>query len=147
MKNILISFIIIVFTFGLVNAQPRREEGRLKNKNVWERLNLTDEQKEKVQSFRLKHQKEMIDLKADLEKAELALNELKAKKNFSRSDYLNAVEKINDAENKISLSRADHRMDVYELLTDEQKKEFWEFGPKFRMRMHERDCPHPMRDR
>jgi Spy/CpxP family protein refolding chaperone len=147
MKNLLISFMILVFTFGLVNAQPRREEGRLKNKNIWERLNLSDEQKEKVQNLRLKHQKEMIDLKAELERAEFTLGELKAKKNFSRTDYLTAVEKINEAENKISLSRANHRMDVFELLTDEQKKEFWEIGPFFRMKLHERSRLYHMRDR
>jgi Spy/CpxP family protein refolding chaperone len=147
MKSILISLFICAFSFGLVNAQPFREEGKMKHKNMMEKLNLSDEQKEKIQALRLNHRKEMIDLKADLEKAELALNELKTKKNFSRNDYLSAVEKINTAENKISLSRANHRMDVYELLTDKQKEEFWEFEPGFRMKHDGHGLMHQMRDR
>lgn len=153
MKNIAVSLILILFAAGFVNAQPRREEGKIKHKDLVERLNLSDEQKVKFQSLRLSHQKEMIDLKANLEKTRLVLREIKAKKNFSRSEYLNAVENINEAENKIALSRANHRMDIYEMLNDEQKKIFAETGPdlgmgergdfprKLHKRICERDCP------
>ena len=137
MKPIFISLIALAFFLGLANAQPYREEGKFRHKNMLEKLDLSAEQKDKIQTLRISHQKEMVDLKADLEKAKIALRELKAKKNFPRNDYLSAVEKINNAENKISLSRANHRMDIYEILTDKQKEEFWEFEPGFRMGRHE----------
>jgi len=146
MKFLLIPLIILTFSLGSVNAQPFREDGKPRHKNMLEKLDLSAEQKDKVETLRIAHQKEMIDLKADLEKAKLALRELKAKKNFSRTDYLGAVEKINNAENRISLSRANHRMDIYELLTDKQKEEFWEFEPNFHMRRHEPGFRHQMMD-
>lgn len=146
MRLLLIPLIVFAFSLGAVNAQPFREDGKHRHNKMLEKLDLSTEQKDKIQTLRIAHQKEIIDLKADLEKAKLALRELREKKNFSRTDYLGAVEKINNAENKISLSRANHRMDVYDLLTDKQKEEFWEFEPDFHMSRHEPGSMHHMMD-
>ena len=89
-----------------------------------EKLNLTDEQKAAVEKLKLKHQGEMIDLKANLEKKKLALKELKSNGNYTRDDFVNAVKAINSAKSDIAVSMANHRMDIYELLTPEQKKTF-----------------------
>jgi Spy/CpxP family protein refolding chaperone len=99
-----------------------------------EKLNLTDEQKEAVEQLRLKHQNEMIDLKADLQKKKLALKELTSKDNYSRDNYINAVKAINAAKNNIALSMANHRMDVYDLLAPEQKKAFDDMRQDFNKR-------------
>ncbi len=96
-----------------------------------EKLNLTDEQKEAVEKLRLKHQSEMIDLKADLQKKKLALKELTNNGNYSRDDYINAVKAINAAKNNIATSMANQRMDVYDLLTPEQKKTFDDMRHQF----------------
>jgi len=96
-----------------------------------EKLNLTDEQKEAVEKLRLKHQSEMIDLKADLQKKKLALKELTNNGNYSRDDYINAVKAINTAKNNIATSMANQRMDVYDLLTPEQKKTFDDMRHQF----------------
>ena len=100
-----------------------------------EKLNLTDEQKAAVEKLKLKHQEEMIDLKADLEKKELALKELTNNGNYSRDDFVNAVKAISAAKNNIALSFANHRMDIYELLTPEQKKTFDNMRDNFRKKM------------
>ena len=89
-----------------------------------EKLNLTDEQKAAVEKLKLKHQGEMIDLKANLEKKKLALKELTSNGNYSRDDFVNAVKAISTAKSNIAISMANHRMDIYELLTPEQKKTF-----------------------
>ncbi|MCG6958320.1 periplasmic heavy metal sensor [bacterium BMS3Abin03] len=99
-----------------------------------EKLNLTDEQKEAVEQLRLKHQNEMIDLKADLQKKKLALKELTSKDNYSRDNYINAVKAINAAKNNIAVSMANHRMDVYDLLAPEQKKAFDDMRQDFNKR-------------
>ena len=75
----------------------------------------------------------MIDLRASLEKKEVELAELKNTLNFSRYAYMNKINEIIAAKDKIEIARANHQMDVYQLLNDQQKKE-WN---KITERMHE----------
>ncbi len=103
------------------NDQPRGQ--RFKGRML-EKLNLTDEQQTKIEDLRIEHQKAMIDLRADLQKKRLAVKELTQKGNYSRSDYLNRVKDLNSARDNIASSMANHRMDVYEVLNDQQKKIF-----------------------
>ncbi len=120
----LISFLIVIagtFTF----AQPERE-GRRDNmrEKMIEKLNLTDQQQTQIEEIRFAHQEKMIDLKADVEKKELGLKKLQSSTNFSRGDYIANIEEIISAENIIKLERANHQMDVYELL-DAEQQETW----------------------
>ena len=66
----------------------------------------------------------MIDLKADIERKKLDMKELLSKGNYIREDYLLKVKAISDSKEKIALAKANHRMDVYDLLTEEQRKTF-----------------------
>jgi hypothetical protein len=70
---------------------------------------------------------------------------LKYTQNFSRDAYLNKINEIISAKNKIELARANHQMDVYQLLDDNQKQE-WN---KMTRMMHERKhkVVRKMRDR
>jgi Spy/CpxP family protein refolding chaperone len=109
-------------------------------KQVHQQLNLTEEQQTKVDELKFAHQKEMIDLKANLDKKELDMNELKSKGNYTRDEYLNKVNEIISARNKIALSIANHHMDVYQLLDENQKKEWnkmsHQFGERREKRVH-----------
>ena len=89
-----------------------------------QKLNLTEEQQEKADVLKLAHKKEMIDLKANLEKKEVEIAELKNKGNYTREEFLNKISEISTARNKIALSLANHQMDIYQLLDDNQKKEW-----------------------
>jgi Spy/CpxP family protein refolding chaperone len=91
---------------------------------IHDKLNLTDEQEDKVESLRIEHQKKMIDLRATLQKARLDSKDIRSNKNISRSEVISSVEKLNKIKNEISLAAANHRMDVYETLTPEQQ-EIW----------------------
>ncbi len=91
---------------------------------MFEKLNLTDDQKDKIDQLRLKNQEEMIDLRADMQKKRLAVKELQQKGSYSRSDYVDLVKNLNNSRDKINLARANHIMDIYELLTDQQKEIF-----------------------
>ena len=93
-------------------------------KMMKEKLNLTDTQSEAVEELHFSHKREMIDLKAALEQIKLDKNELLSKGNYTRDDYLNKVKAISDAKEKMALAKANHRMDVYDLLTEEQRKTF-----------------------
>ena len=67
---------------------------------------------------------EMIDLKANLQKKKLEMAELKNNGNYTREDFINKVEAINSAKDQIAISKANCQMDIYQLLDDNQKKEW-----------------------
>lgn len=94
------------------------------HKMMMENLNLTDTQKEAIEKLHFSHKKEMIDLKADLEKKEIDMQELKSKGNYTRDEFLSKVKAISSSKDKMALIKANHRMDVYDLLTAEQRKTF-----------------------
>lgn len=132
MKNKLTYPLFFIFLFLLLaNISSAQEKKVLKFKKSkpfnWEittDLKLSEEQKKKFNELDLAHEKKMIDLRADLEKAKLAKRELIHKGNFSKKDYLAAEEKIIQAENKIRLENESLKMEKYELLNKDQKKIF-----------------------
>ena len=127
-KSFLIVGLIAAFVIAAaVNFYPQNNyapKGERVRGKMFEKLNLTDAQKDKIEQLRLKNQEEMIDLRADMQKKRLAIKELKLKGNYSRADYINLVKDLNASRDKISTARANHRMDVYEMLTDQQKEIF-----------------------
>lgn len=134
MKTTKIFLVLLAAFFISANlyAQPGWGKGR-GGAGMAENLNLTDAQKDKIESMRLQHHEKMIDLRADLQKKELSLREVKSKKNFTREQYLAAVETVTEARNKIAMERANFRMDVYAELDEDQKEIFNKMPPhKFR---------------
>ena len=121
-------------------AQEMMQQKKQFQKQVHQQLNLTEEQQTKVDALKFAHQKEMIDLKANLDKKELDMTELKSKGNYTRDEYLNKVNEIISARNKIALSVANHHMDVYQILDENQKKEWnkmsHQFGERREKRVH-----------
>ena len=120
-----ILFIVLISTqFNYGQMERRRMHQGDHFKMMKEKLNLTDTQSEAVEKLHFSHKREMIDLKAAIEQVKLDKSELLSKGNYTRDDYLNKVKAINDAKEKMTLAKANHRMDVYELLTEEQRKTF-----------------------
>jgi Spy/CpxP family protein refolding chaperone len=105
---------------------------------IHQKLNLTEEQQDKVDVLRLTHQKEMVDLKANLEKRKIEMAELKNKGNYTREEFLSKTDEIISARNKIALSLANHQMDVYQILDETQKKEWNRFSKNFGERREKR---------
>jgi hypothetical protein len=105
---------------------------------IHQKSNLTEEQQVKVEALRFSHQKEMIDLKANLEKKKLDMAELKSKGNYTREEFLSKTNEILSARNNIALSVANHQMDVYQLLDENQKKEWNKFSGNFGERKEKR---------
>ena len=135
--------LIAIISVSLISqdlfAQEKIERQGDHNKSkIHQRLNLTQEQQEKVDALRFSHQKEMIDLNASLEKKEVEMAEMKNKGNYTRDEFLNKVNDIISAKNKIALSMANHEMDVYQLLDENQKKEWNKFSSNIRERREQR---------
>ncbi len=119
---IFIALISTQFSYGQMERRGMHQGDHYKM--MKEKLNLTDTQSEAVEELHFSHKREMIDLKAALEKKQLDKQELLSKGNYTRDDYLGKVKAISDAKDKMALAKANHRMDVYDLLTEEQRKTF-----------------------
>ena len=76
------------------------------HKMMMERLNLTDTQKDAVEVLHFSHKREMIDLKAALEKKKLDKQELLSKGNYTRDNYLGNVKAISDAKDIMAIAKA-----------------------------------------
>jgi len=141
MKRKMIVFIAILSAFlvsqSLFAQEMRQGRGRDQFK-IHQKLNLTEEQQEKVDISRLSHKKEMVDLKANLEKRKIEMAELKNKGNYTREEFLSKTNEIISARNQIALSLANHQMDVYQILDETQKKEWNRFSKNFGERREKR---------
>ncbi|MEJ2196103.1 MAG: Spy/CpxP family protein refolding chaperone [Ignavibacteriaceae bacterium] len=134
-RTTLISFVIVfVMSFTIWNvAQQNYKTSHSKHRQerIAEKLNLTEDQQSAIEQLKIENQKEMIDLKADLQRKNLDLKELKTKGNYTREEYLKLVQSINSSKNNIAIAKANMRMDIYELLNAEQQKTFNEMGNHF----------------
>jgi len=128
MKNKVLSIVtIILLAFATQNifAQDmnrHNKEGHQFSK--FQKLNLTEAQKDQISKLRLDNQMGMVDLKANLEKKKIEMLELKNNGNYTREQYISNVESINQAKNKIAISKANFQMDIYQLFDDKQKAEW-----------------------
>lgn len=124
MKNtivVIMSVLFIIVSVVDINAQMRRDLGQNFYRNH-EQLNLTDQQKAKLEDLRMQHQEKMVDMRAELDKARIETQRLRRSDKLNRSDVINQTKKMSNIRNKMAEARANHMMDVYELLTDEQRK-------------------------
>jgi len=141
MKIKLLTFVVIISAVLIAKdlfAQEMIRERDRDQLKIHQKLNLTEEQQEQADVLKLAHQKVMIDLKANLEKKEVEMAELKNYGNYTREEFLNKVNKVISARNEIALSLANHQMDVYQILDDTQKKEWNKFSGNFGERRQKR---------
>jgi hypothetical protein len=82
----------------------------------------------------------MIEYKAELEKKMLGLRELKNKGEYTREEYVQVSKEIGEIRNSIQIARANHHMDVYELLDLEQKAVWNDLSRNFPR--HDRNVRH-----
>ena len=128
MKNKVLSIVTIIILAFVTqnifaqNMNHHNKEGR--QFSMFQKLNPTEAQKDQISKLRLNNKMEMVDLKANLEKEKIGMMELKNNGNYSREQYISNVESINQAKNKIAISKANFQMDVYQLLDDSQKAEW-----------------------
>ncbi|MFA6599043.1 MAG: periplasmic heavy metal sensor [Ignavibacteriaceae bacterium] len=129
LTKILVAALLLVFATG-ISAQPGPGNGGMgRGKALMaKKLNLTADQQKKIDELRTEHQRKMIDLHADIAKLQLDKKEMLKKGNYDRKTFLALDEKIMKQRNVIETARANHQMDVYELL-DANQKEIWNSRP------------------
>jgi hypothetical protein len=134
MKNLIV-VLAILLSITLVNQElfPQKREhrqGKDFRMEMKERLNLTDEQENKIESLRLSHEEAMIKLRADLELKELEMKKIRSGDKLSRSEMLRITKEISAIKDEMALARVNHQMDVYDNLDANQRKIWMEAQDK-----------------
>jgi Spy/CpxP family protein refolding chaperone len=137
--------LILIILFGFLAFSQDSKPPILK---FYEELNLTDEQKEKIESLWFEHQRRQVEIGAKLRKAEIELEELLWEDEPDRSAIERKIDEISRYRAELQKSRIEHRLNVARVLTPEQRKLIKE---KLRFRAFRRRMsdfgfrPHPHR--
>lgn len=140
MKRILILIAVLVFVAGLTTAALAQHGQGMKAPRAGARghfdkggfgghcgilgcqqeLGLTDDQTAKIKELSFAHQNAMIDLKAELKKAQLKMKQDIHAEGATKSDALAAAREINAIKGKISEAQIGHKFDLKGVLNKEQ---------------------------
>lgn len=121
-----------IFAVNIYAQAPKGGKDKkapMMRERIFEKLNLTDAQKDQISKLKTDFQKKMIDMKSNLQKDMVDLKALRSKDDVTRNEVIASVEKVNKAKNEIALALANHLMDVREILTPEQRKIAKDFLP------------------
>jgi Spy/CpxP family protein refolding chaperone len=104
--------------FGLQGGQGRWWN----NPKVVEQLKLTDEQRKAFDGILLQHREKLIDLRASLQKAELALEPLMRDDQPNEARILSQIDKVAQARAELEKANAGFLLAIRAKLTPEQWK-------------------------
>ena len=93
------------------------------NPKVAEKLKLTDEQRKAMDGILLEHREKLIDLRAGLEKAELAMEPLMHDDQPNEARILAQIDKVAQARAELEKANARFLLAIRGKLTPEQRKE------------------------
>lgn len=108
---------------GKIGRGPDGESPRLER--LAERLDLTEEQKEKIEGIHERGRAEMQELRKELMRAKHALRGEFLEDEPNAGDLKALTKKIGDLKTRMELMRLDHRLAVRDLLTPEQREEMF----------------------
>ncbi len=109
-----------------------------KNPEVVQKLNLTDDQVNKIDSIFLNYMDKLIDLKAELEKKSLAFKSTIENDNFDRNTVLNLFDEIANLKVKVKRELFLMKLDIRDQLTPEQRATLKTLKKNFRKKMFKR---------
>ena len=103
-------------------------EGRWwNNPRIIERLKLTDEQRKEFDNILLQHKEKLIDLRANVEKAELEMEPLVRADQPDEAKILAQIDKVAQARAELEKANARYLLALRSKLTPEQWKEVQDF--------------------
>lgn len=85
---------------------------------------LTEEQKQKMKSLRMTHQREMLQLKNQLNEKKAHLKTLETADNADINAINKTIEEMGSIKTDMLKKRAAHKQEVRKILTDEQRLKF-----------------------
>lgn len=124
MKNLILKSAVVLIVLCFVttlSAQPGRKqkEGREKFQSE---LNLTEQQKEQMQQFRLDHKTYVLDIKHEIQKNRLEIEKLLMADNLDESKLLQLTNQSSDLKAKIKDSKMKMWLDTFKILNPDQQK-------------------------
>ncbi len=131
MKRItyLATAICILLLASLLMAQPAHRGMMCKGatgmpQRMFEALNLTDDQKAKLEDLQLEHQKAMLPLRTELQSkmASLRLLQTEERPDLKKIDQL--IDDTQTLRSKMQKARVRHHLEIRNILTPEQQKKF-----------------------
>ena len=113
------------------------------NPRIVERLKLTDDQRKAMDQILLDHREKLIDLRADLQKAELAMEPLMNADTPNDSAILAQTDKIVQARGELEKANARFLLAIRDKLTAEQWKQIQDFRRSGELQQWRREEQHP----
>ena len=101
-------------------------------------LDLTAEQQDKLDQILQKNRREFVDLKADIEKKQLDVDDLMAKKNSDPKKVEAAVDALGQSRSKLRKAVSMMVLDMRGVLTDAQWKQLLERRDQWRQERRDR---------
>jgi Spy/CpxP family protein refolding chaperone len=116
------------------------------NPKVIERLKLTDEQRKAFDGIMLEHREKLIDLRANVEKAELEMEPLVGADQPDEARILSQIDKVAQARAELEKANARFLLAIRNKLTPEQWKEVQAFRANRGQEREGREFERPGRD-
>jgi Spy/CpxP family protein refolding chaperone len=137
---------LIILTTGALTLAEERDPMRMRGEEIRgrlaERLKLTDEQRKKLESLRVEHQKQQIAHRAKVQTATLELRQLMRADTPDKAAIERKMNEIAKLRVDGNMRRFNHLQSMRELLTPEQQQALRELRsevrPKMRKFMRER---------
>jgi len=149
-KSGLLLLVAMFLLTGSILGQELKKMGLLDLQGKWwkvpkivEEAKLTPTQVEKIENIFLEHKKNLIDLKARLEKDQLDFQILLSKETINRDNVLAKLDQISETRAQITKQTVVMQMDIYDLLSPEQRSTL----EKIRVRIHLKQLRHRMERR
>jgi len=111
----------------------RRQRAWWNDPGVREKLQLSDEQIQKIENISRDYQMREIDLRAEVEKQGLLLHQQMEAEVPDAAQVLAQVDKLSRARGQLERSRAETVLAIHHVLTAEQAKKLRELGPRAAM--------------
>lgn len=126
MKRYILYVLIIAVLLNLqmVFAQPGDKDGPPRGDRMGKMLNLSDEQKSKIEDLRLNFQKEKLPLQSKIHELKNNLKLELTKDNYDEKKVDQTLDQIEGLKKEMHKKRINHMRSVRNLLTDEQKTKF-----------------------
>ena len=127
MRKFSIVLILALATPALAMAQMGgpREAGPGMGKHqprMADKLGLSQEQMDKMQDIQKKYRLQMIDSRAEMEKAMINFTDILQEENPNQAALKAATEKVLDAKTRLERERLENMIEMSSILTPEQKK-------------------------
>jgi hypothetical protein len=120
---------LILLSLGLILVIAATGEAQTRRPIEWSYpdLALTDEQLAKIQETRIAFQQEILPLRMNWQKIQLSLDTL-TRKGADQSQIDAQIKALNEVEMELEKKYLDHRAQIRELLTEDQRVIFDRFG-------------------